>query len=601
MTIHTSPSAQYHQQLEIFNQQLMDLKQKRTRIGWTRFAVFVVTIIISYKIFSSFGLMGLIPAIAGISILLFLVSLDVSNNAKIQNTKTLLQLNEEELRIIAHQYTDRENGSQFLPAEHAYANDLDLFGPASLYQWLSRCFTQQGRRLLAANLLQPLPVSFILLRQEAIKELAQNLAWRQQWQAFAMQNTITLDMQAKIESWLNEEEKHFLQPAWKTGVIIYSIITLTTAVAAVLDYIPGAVFSGLYFLYLMTSVLFSSKTVRSYVHLNGIVKETATLQALIGWLESEKFVSSHLKNLQQEIKGSSVSAGEEIKSLKTILDRFDLRTSIVGFLFFNPFLLWDVQQMMALNAWRRRNKTLVHQWFNALAEVEVVHSISTVHFNHAAWAFPTFASSHFTFEGENIGHPLIPDEQRVTNGFALEGVAKIELITGSNMAGKSTFLRSLGVNVVLAQMGSPVCASRLLLSPVQVVSSMRIADNLAENTSTFYAELKKLRTIIEMVKAHQQVFILLDEILRGTNSYDRHKGAAALIKQLIRENAVAVIATHDVELAQLETSFPQSITNYHFDVKIEGEELYFDYKLRPGVCQSLNASLLMKKIGIDLE
>jgi DNA mismatch repair ATPase MutS len=207
---------------------------------------------------------------------------------------------------------------------------------------------------------------------------------------------------------------------------------------------------------------------------------------------------------------------------------------------------------------------------------------------------------HFSVSGISIGHPLLPERQRVNNDFTLEGLAKVELITGSNMAGKSTFLRSLGVNMVLAQAGAPVCAKSFRQSPVKLVSSMRIADNLAENTSTFYAELKKLRTIIEKVKAGEEVFILLDEILRGTNSFDRHTGAAALIKQLIKEKAVALIATHDVELAQLQSTYPASITNYHFDVEVEGEELYFDYKLKHGVCKSMNASILMKKIGIEL-
>jgi DNA mismatch repair ATPase MutS len=168
------------------------------------------------------------------------------------------------------------------------------------------------------------------------------------------------------------------------------------------------------------------------------------------------------------------------------------------------------------------------------------------------------------------------------------------------MAGKSTFLRSLGVNIVLAQMGAVACAKSFTLSPVHLMSSMRIADNLAENTSTFYAELKKLKTIIEAVNRHEPVFILLDEILRGTNSFDRHKGSEALIAQLIKQKAVAVIATHDVELAKLEEQYSQSIENYHFDVQVEGEELYFDYKLKHGVCTSLNASILMKKIGIEL-
>jgi DNA mismatch repair ATPase MutS len=183
----------------------------------------------------------------------------------------------------------------------------------------------------------------------------------------------------------------------------------------------------------------------------------------------------------------------------------------------------------------------------------------------------------------------------------MKGQGLIALITGSNMAGKSTFLRSLGINLVLAQMGSVVCATKFIFSPVQLMSSMRIADDLSENTSTFYAELKKLKTIIEAVNRQEKVFILLDEILRGTNSLDRHTGSAALIAQLIRKNAVAVLATHDVELAALKNKYPSAIENYHFDVQVEGEELYFDYRLKNGVCTNLNASILMKKIGIEME
>ncbi|HVG42889.1 MAG TPA: hypothetical protein VM888_14855, partial [Chitinophagaceae bacterium] len=199
------------------------------------------------------------------------------------------------------------------------------------------------------------------------------------------------------------------------------------------------------------------------------------------------------------------------------------------------------------------------------------------------------------------GHPLIPDENRVTSDFSLTGTGKIALITGSNMAGKSTFLRSLGSTIILAQLGAPVSAAAMELCPVQLMSSMRIADNLAENTSTFYAELKKLKTIIEAVNRHEPIFVLLDEILRGTNSLDRHTGSKALIKQLVKENAVAVIATHDVDLAAIENNTDAAIENYHFDVQVEGEELYFDYKLKEGVCTSLNASILMKKIGINLD
>jgi DNA mismatch repair ATPase MutS len=230
-----------------------------------------------------------------------------------------------------------------------------------------------------------------------------------------------------------------------------------------------------------------------------------------------------------------------------------------------------------------------------------LNTLATIHFNHPDWCLPKLAPNHFVFESKALGHPLIPGAERINNDFLVAENTLISLVTGSNMAGKSTFLRSIGINMVLAQMGSPVCAKNFTISPVRLMTSMRISDNLAENTSTFYAELKKLKTIIEAVNNREKVFVLLDEILRGTNSHDRHTGSAAFITQLIRHHAFAVIATHDLELADLKKAFPQSLENYHFDVQVKGEELYFDYKLKEGVCHSLNASLLMKKIGIELE
>ena len=595
-----SPETQYTQQLVRFTNDLNSLEKRRKKLGWFRLAIFLLTVAVAYNIFVAFGLIGLLPTVLGIGFLLYLVSVDVANNAAIRNTKTLIQINEEELAALQHRFQQREDGSRFLAGDHAYANDLDMFGGNSVYQWLSRCYTEQGQTLLANDLLQAQTKEEIRVRQEAVKELAAHLAWRQQWQAYAMQTTVTHRTAEKIGHWLKEEKEHFTGRYWKAFVILYSFITLGTAVAALAGLIPGVLFSSLYLFYLVFSLLLSRQAILTYSHLNGVVKEAATLQSLIDWLESLKPASSHLQQIQASIRTNNASAGRELQQLKAILDRFDLRNSMFGPMFFNAFLLWDVRQMIALNRWRQRNGQQVQHWFHAVAEVEVVHSLSTAHFNQPDWCFPQFSPDHFTLEAKHIGHPLLPASQRVNNDFFLAGKGKIGLITGSNMAGKSTFLRSLGVNLALAQMGSPVCASSFLFSPVQLVSSMRIADNLAENTSTFYAELKKLRTIIDLVKTRQPLFILLDEILRGTNSFDRHKGSAALIRQLIKEDAVAVIATHDVELTQLQEIYPSAIENYHFDVQVEGEELYFDYKLKHGICHSLNASILMKKIGIDM-
>ena len=595
-----SPHTRYQQQLQKHQAHLQQLLKKRSRLGWTRLIVFLLTAFLTYKVFVAAGLAGLTVVVVGLAILLYLISIDVNNERNIDNTKTLIRINEEELQFLNNDYYNRYDGSVYAPAVHAYANDLDLFGKASLFQWMNRAYTGQGRNVVAGNLLQPLSVIEVKDRHEAVKEITTEIEWRQQLQAYAMQTSITTQTEAKTAAWLKEKDEHFTSPGWKIFILVYSAITLGSAAATLLGYIPAGLFSSLFILYLFISIILSRNTVKPYAQLSGIVKEIAALQQLVQWMEDKKFNASLLKQLQEEMKTGEGRAANEIKGLKIILDRFDLRSSIVGVLFFNSLLLWDVRQMIALNEWRRKNKKQVAKWFSMLAEVEVLHSLATLHFNKPGWSFPEFTDVHFTFDGKEIGHPLLPEQTRVNSNFDLEGTAKIGLVTGSNMAGKSTFLRSLGVNIVLAQMGAPVCAQSLLLSPVGLMSSMRIADNLAESTSTFYAELKKLKTIIEAVNRHEPVFILLDEILRGTNSLDRHKGSEALMAQLIRQNAVAVIATHDVELAKLEEQYPQSIENYHFDVQVEGEELYFDYKLKQGVCTSLNASILMKKIGIEL-
>jgi hypothetical protein len=590
----------YKQQLEQLQLVLLKHTKKRSSLGWWRFIVFAAMVVIAYQVFSTRGAMGIAVLIIGIGILLYLISLDTANNQKITNTRTLIRINEEELQVLSFDYLSRADGSQFTPATHDYANDLDLFGKASLFQYVNRCYTEQGKQLLANNLLEPSSQDKIILRQEAVKELATLLPWRQQMQAFAMQTTITTAMEQKTSEWAKDEKEHFEGSKWTLFVFIYSAITLGSAVAAIFGFIPGAIFSFLFVIYFIAAIVISRNTVKPYILLTGIVKEIETLQTVMQWIEGKAFTSTHLQQLQAQCQGGDKKASKQIQELKAILDRFDMRLSIVGIALLNPLLLWDVRQMMALSRWRKTNKERLPRWFETIAEIEVVNSLTTLHFNNPDWCFPQFSDAHFNYSAKSLGHPLLPATQRVTSDFDLHGVAKIGLVTGSNMAGKSTFLRSLGLSVVLAQMGATACALELQLSPVKLMSSMRIADNLAENTSTFYAELKKLKSIIEAVNRHEKIFILLDEILRGTNSLDRHTGSEALIRQLIHQNAVAVIATHDVELADLQKQFPDALENYHFDVQVEGEELYFDYKLKHGVCTSLNASILMKKIGIEM-
>jgi DNA mismatch repair ATPase MutS len=319
-------------------------------------------------------------------------------------------------------------------------------------------------------------------------------------------------------------------------------------------------------------------------------------------IEKEKFASSFLQSLQRTLKPEGYdSASESIRVFHSILKKFEYRLNWVVFLFLNSFLLWDLRQMISLNEWKIKNQSRLNDHFHVIAEMEVGISLASLVHNEPEWCFPDVDDKYFHFAAKAIGHPLIHSESRITNDFAMDGTGKIAVITGSNMAGKSTFLRSLGINTVLALMGAPVCARRLTMSKLKLISSMRVADNLAENTSTFYAELKKLQHIIESVNRKEEVFILLDEVLRGTNSTDRHKGTQALLRQLLQSRAVAVIATHDTELALSESAANVSVINYHFDGRVVGDELYFDYIIKKGICESLNATALMKKIGIHFQ
>ncbi|GAC1417759.1 MAG: MutS family DNA mismatch repair protein [Flavisolibacter sp.] len=595
-----SPLAIYSKELEKQLNILAALEKKGRLLGWYRFIVFIIASIASYKIFLSFGPWGIGVILIGLGALLFLVSLDSDNKAAINNIKTLIRINKEEISLLNNQYQERPDGSIFINSLHDYANDLDLFGPSSLFQYLNRAYSEQGKALMAKYLLEASPLAQIYQRQEATQEILSDFQWRQQFQAYSMQCNLSTATQHNITHWLGREATHFTSPFWKMMVPLWSVFTLSSLGAALLGYIPASIFSFLFVLYLIISGSIVSRGAKDYSALSGIIKEIKTLYNLLGWIETKEFNASLWEPfiIKKKIKGKSPST--QIKKLALILNRFDILLNMVASTFLNSFLLWGVRQIIDLNEWRIENKQSLTIWFDLIAHFEMIHSLAVLRFNQPQWGLPTFSGQYFTLNALELGHPLIATPHRVVNDFHLEGKGKIGLITGSNMAGKSTFLRSLGINIILAQLGGVVCAKKLLISPVRLMSSMRISDNLAENTSTFYAELKKLKTIIDAVNRKEPVLILLDEILRGTNSLDRLAGSKALIIQLIKNKTVAVIATHDLALTEMKGRYDKAIENYHFDVQVEGEELYFDYLLKEGICSSLNASILMKKIGIDL-
>ena len=590
----------YHKRIAELQQALQQLYKRRRLLGWLRFAILMLLAFVVYTIWQSDTTLIIVVIVAGIALFLFIVSKDTNNKESIENFETLVVISKKEIDYRNGNYFDQYDGKNLEPEHHAYAADLDLCGKASLYQYINRCNAEKARALLAERLLQPLNKEEILAQQEAVKELASKPQWRQQLQAYGEKEKITTRTENRVLEWLSQENKYYANAFWETFKYVYPLITLSSFGFYLFNIINTTIFSVLVFGFYIFGLSISKNITSTYNLLSKVVPEIDVLYKQMNWFEKETFSSTLMNSLQNTIKHDNIKASDEILNLKNILNRFDVRLNVFAFLILNTFLLWDLHQMMALKKWKAQNQTLVPKWFNAIAEIEVVNTFATLSFNHPEWCYPAIADEHFTLKAEDVGHPLIPEQQRVNNSFGIEGGARVDLITGSNMAGKSTFLRSLGINMILAYAGAPVCAKNFTVSISKLMSSMRVTDNLAENTSTFYAELKKLKSIIDEVNKHENLFILLDEILRGTNSLDRHTGSAALIKQLIKENAVALIATHDVELAKLEKDLPSNISNYHFDVQVAGEELYFDYKLKQGICTSLNASLLMKKIGIEL-
>lgn len=596
----SNPLEAYRHQLAALDIKLALLQKRKSVFGWLRFVTLIAAFIALWKLWP----LGLIVALPVFSILtglfLFILSKDLNNNLTIENSVRLRKINETEIEILNHHFTHLPDGSNYKPETHEYANDLDIFGRASLYQYINRTNSEQGNKMFADWLLHQALPGMILQRQETVKELTPETGWRQQLQSCGIATKITIATQQRIEKWLEQPVSFSGKLLWNILKYLLPAISFSFLTLHLINILDASIFYPLILLMLAVSFAISKLIIPDYLQLNRIAPELESLSESISLIEKKEFKTDLIKKLQAKYKTGLVTSSESIKKLKKVLDLLDIRLNPLVFIPLNTFLFWDLQQIFTLEKWKIANKHNIRDWFGTLAEIECLSSIANLAFNHPENSFPRISNKEGVFIADSMGHPLIAKEKMVCNSFSTEGVNQMNLITGSNMAGKSTFLRSIGINIVLAMMGSTVFARSLALSPMKVLSSMRVSDNLEESTSTFYAELKKLKEVINSVYNNEKVFLLLDEILRGTNSADRHAGSKALIKQLIHHKAVGLIATHDLELAKLADEFPDKIHNYHFDVQVANDELYFDYKLKRGICQSMNASLLMKKIGIEL-
>ncbi|HVY76371.1 MAG TPA: hypothetical protein VG890_16190 [Puia sp.] len=599
---HAEMAGFYEARIKELDQQNQKDREIKNILAAARLMAFIATIGLAYVCWPA-SVPVFATVVIGSSILILLVVTDATRTDRIKNRERLVAANRHELAALDRNLSGYENGQAFLIRDHAFASDLDLFGPASLFEYVNRCHSDQAKKLLSERMLNPLPLETLSLVQDAAKELAKKTDWSQQFQSNVMASPLTFATQARLDQWINRKATHFTAAFWEPLVIVYSLISLSLLALYTFDLVSSAVFLPALILFIGIGFNMSSRIQGDWALLSRIEPEMNALYEQLSSLEKENFQSRFMQELQTKMRDrEGLSAPAAINEFRGILKRFDFRLNLVVFVFLNTFLLWDLRQFLALQRWKKKHQSNLAGWFYVVFETEVTISLASLVSNEPDWHFPEIGSPYFHFSATNLGHPLIRPEVRINNSFGLDGTGKIALITGSNMAGKSTFLRALGANLVLAFMGAPVCASAFSASYVELLSSMRVADNLAENTSTFYAELKKLELIIQRVGEHRPVFILLDEVLRGTNSHDRHAGTIALIRQLIREKTVCVMATHDTRLAAEESALnPEAIINYHFDGQLHGDELSFDYRLQPGISRSMNAAYLMKKIGIRFD
>jgi hypothetical protein len=602
--IGSEPQEFYSKRKQTLAAAINETSKRYNRIGILRLAIVLAAAIAAYFTWGNWAVV-ILTIIAGLALFLALVSVSQKLRQQRINLENLASINSEEIKILNGNYAYRPDGLKWEPPHHPYSRDLDIVGHASIFQYIHRTTAEQSDQLLAKWLLQPANEKTILQRQAAAKELSTQPEWRQQLQAHGLTNPLNIPIQDSLAHWLSQPH-HFTNTTWKLVRFILPAVSISMLLLYIFDFIQPGIFWLMVLVFFAASGYVSKLVTPQYLQLSKYITQLETLAQSLQWIETANFSTGQLQQIKSMLDSQTLPASKQVRELKKILDRMDYRLNPLVFVPLNTLLFWDLQQIIQLENWKSQHEDKINDWFSAIAQMEALSSLANLAFNHPSWVFPVIRPHWFKLTCHEAGHPLISPAKSVTNNFAMEGHPQLAFITGSNMAGKSTFLRTIGTNLVLAMAGAPVCASQFETPVLKVMTSMRIADNLEESASTFYAELQKLKSIIEAVKRNSadqepiRVFLLLDEILRGTNSLDRHTGSEALIRQLIKENAVGIIASHDLGLAQLQEEYPGTIHNYHFDVTIIGNELSFDYKLKQGVCQTLNATLLMKKIGIDL-
>lgn len=506
----------------------------------------------------------------------------------------LLKIQSNELEALNGNFTNFNTGAEFMNTHHPFTHDLDIFGEGSLFQYVNRITARGGKQWMADRLSSP-PNSIdeIKSNQEAVRELGKKFDFRHEIQALGMQIDEQPQDEQQLKQWLQQPSFIYGKNFYRIILTVLPILTLSLVIAAIfIEGVAGYAFlaAGLQW----GLVGFRLKQVNAFHEY--ISRKKHTLQKYAGilcYIRKENFSSA----LMNRLGSQAGEADNKINQLASLMSAFDARMNFMTNLVVNGLLLYDLQCVYRLEKWKAENASHLLRWLSTVREAEVLSSLGTFSFNHSEFIFPSMNEEQ-RLSAKDISHPLLLAAERISNDIHMDREKSVMIITGANMAGKSTFLRTLGVNVVLSLAGAPVCAREFDCPLIEMRSGMRTADSLKDHQSYFYAELDRLKSIMDELRSGKNILILLDEILKGTNSTDKQAGSVALVKQLVDHSCLVLIATHDLALGDLEKVYPGRIYNYCFEANIENEQLSFDYKLKPGLAQKMNATFLMKKMGI---
>lgn len=585
------PNNFYQQQLIIHRQSVETLNKQMYVLSMLRLTVFLLTVAGVYFFFENLPLAGVIFLVGTALFGLFLVKY-MRIKRKRNLHKALVGINEEEMEIGKGKFHHRDQGMRFNDAFHEYAYDIDLFGKGSFFQFLNRTRLEEGSETLA-HLLKANDVENIVSKQQAIQELDKKAEWRQEFEAIA--SLIKVEVPAnQILKWLKEHQS-FVPAMMRWFPSVFGLGSLALVVWSAYDY------SHLTFLgyWLMLGLGITGKYLKKINVLasnSDKVKETFRQYALLlNKIENESFSSEMLLAKQQQIQSHQEKASAIFSQFSKHLDALDNRNNMIGAIFGNGLFLTDLKNSYKIEKWIHQYHQTVAHWFEAVTFFDAYNSLGNFAFNHPSYVYPEIVDNRSCIKAEALGHPLLPAQKRIDSDVEINQ-EQFFIVTGANMAGKSTFLRTVSLHIVMANMGLPVCAKSSQYHPVKLITSMRTSDSLTDDSSYFFSELTRLKFIVDAIK-EQPYFIILDEILKGTNSTDKAIGSKKFVEKLVASDATGIIATHDLSLCEIEKDL-EPVKNYYFDAQIINEELFFDYKLKKGICQNMNASFLLKKMEI---